>query len=175
MKQGHGQAMDMLLQITKDGKGAFYHPLCNVAIAPNSNPLLITHELGHAINANSFKGAKYLCPALRAIPLVGAVVIPAIAMWKAFSNKENSFIKDNAGKITFLSFLPMIGEEALASARALKNSIAAKASKTVIQNQKKAFGLALSTYGAAAVLAGLTSAACVKLASIYTNARKNSN
>ena len=81
LKQGHSQAMELLLQTTKDGKGAFYHPLCNVAMAPKSNPLLITHELGHAINANSFKGAKYICPALRVVPLAGAIVIPAVAMW----------------------------------------------------------------------------------------------
>lgn len=173
--QGYDELMQKLLNATKNGNQAFYHPVINSVVAPKSNPSLLTHELGHVKNAHMFKGAKPAIAAMRVCTLALApAMIPAIAIWQACSNKnDKSFIKENAGKLTFAAFLPMIAEEAAASWHAIKSSIKCEMPKAVIQNQKKALGLALGTYGIVAAVSGLAVAGVTKLASMYTAARKS--
>jgi hypothetical protein len=117
--------------MVEKGFNAFYLPETNVAATAKKKSDLIYHEIGHAMNANSSKFAKFAQSAARRIP---ALVLPITMLTalchtnlKPKNNEEKSkttkvldYIKNNAGKLTFFSFVPMIMEEALASARGIK-------------------------------------------------------
>ncbi len=168
-------AIQSFLKQTAEGKNAFYLYNCEMVAAPKSNPALILHEMGHAINANKFKWAKPLTVLMKT-PLISIAMltIPTIAVWKACGKKdEKSFIKDNAGKLAFTAFIPTIAEEAIASAHAIKNSIKCKMPQNIIKNQVKSLSAAFSSYVGIAAIAGLATAGFVKLAGLYRDIRKN--
>jgi hypothetical protein len=78
-------------------------------------------------------------------------------------SKIKDFIKDNAGKITFLSFVPMLAEEGLASLHGLKfakNSL----SKVAYGATRKFYAAGFASYVglAAAAALGIKAASCVR-------------
>ena len=120
------------------------------------------HEVGHAMNANMSKIGKLL-QSCRTLTFL-AIPISLIALLKApkkegekpqgLVDKTTTFVKNNAGKLTFMTFLPMLIEEGMASLKG--NSLARKllspelASKVIKTNK-----IAYLTYLATAVTAGL--------------------
>ena len=108
-----------------------------VGFLPNTNKIIIPedalqasvfHEMGHALNANSSKILKTFQKTR-----VASAVVPLAVLLISLLNKRKTtdetketdspiqkgadFVKRNAGKLTFLSFAPMLFEEGLASLR----------------------------------------------------------
>jgi hypothetical protein len=131
------------------------------------------HELGHAHNFNN-GGIMKLMQKVR--PL-GMLLPPFLLLYGAFSKKSkpqspdteltkkqktNNFIRDNAGKLSFIAMLPILIEEGAAT---LKGN---KFAKEFISEDlaKKAFKgncLAYLSYLGAAVLSGLAAMTAVKI------------
>ena len=112
------------------GKNACFVGLTNQVYVNNEKMSAATfHELGHAKNANT-KGFGKLMHNIRrpfalAVPLILSVGLlkqkkedgekPVGAI-----DKTTTFIKDNAGKLTFFAMLPTLVEEGLASIKGAK-------------------------------------------------------
>jgi len=153
------------------GVNAFFAPLSKKIVMPDKSlGLAFFHEAGHAINANLSKFGKVLqkCRPLAALAIPIALI--GLCKTKKAPNEEpkgiidkvTTFIKNNAGKLTFASFMPIVLEEGLASIHAQKMAksllspeLAKKVAKT------NAWGFA--TYAGLAVLAGLGSWLGVKV------------
>lgn len=129
----------------------------------------IFHEMGHAINANCKDWRKVLQKIKLPSKAIGGLAF-ATALFtnrKAKNDptrdnidKTTDFVKDNCGKIVFISILPTLAEEAMASING------AKMAKKVLNNDmlKKLNKLnfkAWGTYLTGAVVAGVGSALAV--------------
>ncbi len=124
---GFGDAIEQVAQ----GKNAFFMPDAlgagkGLAVAPQSKPSLMLHELGHAIN-HAKGGIWKFMQKTRAYTRNAPFALLLLAgMWggaKTATNrgdKEKNFIADNAGKLGFAAFLPTIIEEGMASIRGIK-------------------------------------------------------
>lgn len=144
------------------GKNACYTFASKKIIMPEKELCLaLFHEAGHAANANLSTFGKVLqkCRPLTIL----ALPISMIALFKTKKapgekpknkiDKTTTFIKENAGKLTFATFLPMLAEEGLATMKGnkfakklLSPDLAKKVAKT------NAFGF--STYLLLATLSG---------------------
>jgi len=171
------------------GKNAAYVFNMSTAIVPDKMATAQFHELGHAMNANSKWGKlllnlrkDYTPNALKIsgikIPFVRAAmgfVISSIALVGIFKNKKaegeqavgfwdktTTFIKNNVGKLTFITMLPLVAEEALASfkgEKAVKGLINADLFKKVKLSNR----LGLATYAVIAAFAGLGAMCATKI------------
>ncbi|MCK7521114.1 MAG: hypothetical protein MZV64_27195 [Ignavibacteriales bacterium] len=107
--------------------------------------LVTFHEMGHAINANISKTGQFARKFLPLGKLSTPIALIALFKTKKAPNEEpqgvidktTDFIKNNAGKLMFLTFLPRLTEEATASIRGgnwakkvLDSSLAQKVSTT---------------------------------------------
>lgn len=118
------------IKVISEGKNACYIPkIKKVLVNPNKMGFSTFHEMGHAINATSkgFKGA--LSKSRHFIALLAPVVLftSLIKKKKApeeqpknTTDKVNTFVKNNCGKLMFLAMVPTILEEGLASINAAK-------------------------------------------------------
>ena len=128
------------------GKNAIYANVKKKIILPEKGlSCSAFHEMGHAINANISKFGKILQGsrqfALFAIPIA---LIALIKNKKAEGEKPKNkldsigdFVKNNAGKLVFASYIPLLLEEGLASIKGgklakqvLSPDLAKKVSKT---------------------------------------------
>lgn len=106
------------------------------------------HEIGHAINSNSSKFWKTLqnlrMPGMYA---TGVIILTALFKRKknegekpeGFFDKTTTFIKDNVGKLTFVTGLPVLLEELKASSRGndlAKKVLSPELAKKVIKTNK---------------------------------------
>ena len=162
----------MVIEPTFTGCNAFFDPKSNRIVVNKAKMGYATfHEMGHAINKNILKYGKALQKMRTPFLLVGSL-IPLIALSKrtkadrekpkGIFDKATSFIKDNAGKLTFLSFVPLLMEEGLASlnaAKMAKSVLDIKAFKTMSKFNKMAW----LTYLSLAVGAGLGTMLGVKI------------
>ena len=145
------------------GKNACFASKSNKIIMPERKlNLSFFHEAGHAMNANLSKFGKILQKSRSATLL--AVPIALIALCKTkkapgekpknIVDKTTTFIKDNAGKLTFATFLPALLEEGLATIKG--NQLAKKLlSPDIAKKVAKTNALGFSTYLLAATLSGL--------------------
>ena len=149
-------------QVTS-GENAFYSSTSKKIIMPEKKlGLALFHETGHAMNANLSKFGKILqkCRPMAMLMLP----IAAIALYKTKKapgeepknnlDKATTFIRNNAGKLTFAAFLPTLLEEGLAS---LKGNKVAKQllSPELAKKVAKTNALGFSTYLLTAVLSSL--------------------
>lgn len=159
-------------KILANGLNASFRPSCK-AVYINDKHLYsaVFHEMGHALNYFSSNGRflqKLGQKSRRAVPFValGSLLVGLFSSKK--SHKENetvsngqkfvSFVRNNAGKLIFLTGLPLITEEALASYKGFnlaKKYLTAAQHKIHVRNQI----VALSTY----VLGSLVLAGSVSL------------
>ena len=160
-----------------DGKNAFYAMQSKKVVLPDKGLALTAfHELGHAANANLSKFGKTLqkCRPLTAL----ALPIALIALFKTKKqegqeskgavDKATTFVKNNAGKLTFAAFLPMLLEEGLATAKG--NAFAKKLlSPDLAKKVSKTNALAYTTYLGLAVLSSLGIYLGVKLKDSITD------
>ena len=147
---------------TKTGKNAFYAPASKMVVIPEEKlRLSVFHEAGHGMNANLSTIGKILQKS-RSMTLL-AIPIAMIAMFKTQKapgeepknkvDKATTFIKNNAGKLTFATFLPVLLEEGLATIKG--NSYAKKfLSPEVAKKVAKTNAFGFSSYLMAATLSG---------------------
>ncbi len=145
------------------GKNAFYAMESKKIVLPEKALSLAGfHEMGHALNANKSVFGKMLqkCRGLGALAFPIAL-ISLIKTKKAPGEKPEgkldkvtTFIKNNAGKLTFAAFLPMLLEEGLATIKG--NKIAKNTlSKELARKVAKSNALGFSTYLALAALSSV--------------------
>ena len=147
------------------GGNACYTFASKKLIMPQGKKLswAVFHEMGHAMNANFSKIGKFLQICRPAC----AVVVPVVLFTSLFKNKKpdgvkpegaldktTTFIKNNAGKLAFLSFLPMLIEEGMASIKGgnlAKKLLNPELAKKVSKGNK----IAYLTYLGMAVASGI--------------------
>ena len=147
------------------GGNACYMFASKKLIMPEGKKLswAVFHEMGHAMNANFSKIGKFLQICRPAC----AIVVPVVLFTSLFKNKKpdgvkpegafdktTTFIKNNAGKLAFLSFLPMLIEEGMASIKGgnlAKKLLNPELAKKVSKGNK----IAYLTYLGMAVATGL--------------------
>lgn len=142
-----------LYKVMSNGTNAYFERIRNnVHINKKNLYSAVFHELGHAENFHS-KSTRWLSilrnKSKRATPYValGCFAVGVFAKKKGKDEKKDfkNFVHDNAGKLTFLVFSPIIIEEALASLRGFsmaKKYLSTAQQKFHIRNQ----AFALSTY-----------------------------
>lgn len=153
----------------KAGANAAFFPKAN-EIVVNSKNLYTTvyHEMGHAMNKNGNWLTKGLQKARAITPFGVSIFAPvflAVGLFhkvdknkpaeeKGKIEKTLDFVSDNAGKLTFASYLPLLAEEGLASIRGLKHAAKHLPTKTV-QKLAMNYTTAWGTYAAtAAIISG---------------------
>ena len=156
----------MMESTVEEGKNAFFSPDVNKVVIPPKGKgalqLSVFHEIGHSMNFNTSKIGKLLQKGR----LLGLLALPIglIALWKtkdtsdektnSIVDKSTDFVKDNAGKLTFATFLPTLIEEGMASIKG--NKLAKNILKPQLASKvAKCNGIAYLTYLTAAVMAGL--------------------
>jgi hypothetical protein len=152
------------LKVVSKGKNAFCSPLTkDIMINMDNLGGASFHEMGHALNASGSKALKALVFG-RHITKFFVPVILAVGLFKSkkkegqepngIIDKMTTFIKNNAGKLTFAALIPTLAEEGLASVRGLKHAAKHLPAKT-IKNLARNYATAWSTYaGTAAIIAG---------------------
>lgn len=129
--------------------------------------LAVFHEAGHAMNANLSKFGKIL-QKCRPMTIL-ALPVAMIALFKTKKaegeepknglDKATTFVKNNAGKLTFAAFLPMVLEEGLASLKGnnyAKKLLSPELAKKVAKTNALGFAsyLALATTSALGICLG---------------------
>ena len=152
---------------TVEGKNALFAAKSQkVVVNMEKASFFAFHEMGHALNKNASKIGKFLqksrvlCGVTGAFALYTAIFKRKKAEGeepKGIFDKATTFIKEHAGKIAFLSMLPVVVEETMASVKGAKlakgllspelyknlNKIHAKAGLTYIG---AAIGMGLAAY-----------------------------
>ena len=115
------------MEIANGNNACYIFPIKKILISDKLAPASF-HELGHAMNANMSKIGKILQKS-RNLSFF-AIPIALIALTK--NKKQNgekprgawdkftTFVKNNAGKLTFAAFLPVVIEEGMASIKGQK-------------------------------------------------------
>lgn len=149
--------------IIKSGENAIYAMKANKILLPEKElSLAFFHEAGHAANANLSTVGKILQKSRMAAIL--AIPISLIALWKTKKapgkepksgiDKTTTFIKENAGKLTFATVIPILIEEALATAKG--NNFAKKLlNPELAKKVSKSNALGFTTYIGLATLSSL--------------------
>lgn len=154
----------------------------NACYIPSSKEVLINtdkisiagfHELGHALNALKSKyGVKYLAkmrgPGYAIAGLMEYFAIFSRTKPKGAPRSFTDIVEDNCGKIAFISMLPVVAEEAIASIRGINLAKNVNMDKPHINNLYKLYSKALATYGGRAVLGGLAVYASRKIMDYFT-------
>ena len=145
------------------GENACYAFASKKVVLPDKKlKLSAFHEIGHAMNDNLSKIGKILQKSRNLSVL--ALPIALIAMFttkKAEDEKPEgkldsatTFIKNNAGKLTFLTFLPTLLEEGLATIKGnkiAKEMLSSELAKKVAKNN----AIAYTSYLLLSILSGL--------------------
>lgn len=138
----------------------------NAAFVPEKNKVYISekglyssvfHELGHALNYNCTKFMKFMQKARiltpYGVPAVGLGLFAAGLLHrvkpesqdrpKSSWEKTKDFVKQHSGKLTLLTFAPMLVEEAAASVKGIKiakNYFTPEQVSKLVKGYKYAFG-----------------------------------
>ena len=171
--------------MVSNGENAFYATQSKKVVLSGEKTLSLAsfHELGHATNANLSKIGKVLQKS-RSLQML-ALPIALIALFKTKKqecqepkgavDKATTFVKNNAGKLTFATFIPMLLEEGMAT---LKGNAHAKKllSPDLAKKVFKSNALGFATYLGMATLTSLGIFAGVKVKDAITDnniAKKN--
>jgi len=161
--------IDLKIQNLKYGINAYTLQDANKILMPEKELTLAAfHEMGHITNNLSKIGkllqkSRYI--SLFSIP----IILIALLKPKKDSDKKSTgtidkitdFIKYNAGKLTFLTILPKLAEEELASMKG--NELAKKVlNESLSKKVSKSNNLAYITYFGTAVISSITVAKAVK-------------
>lgn len=119
-----------ILEAIQEGLNAGYARNNKIYMPENKVSFLAFHEIGHSINFNNskfWKGMQKLrMPALTlaSLPMIyGAISKESKAEDGKELNKKqkiNNFIRNNAGKLSFATMLPVLAEEGMATIRGQK-------------------------------------------------------
>lgn len=119
-----------ILEAIQEGLNAGYARNNKIYMPENKVSFLAFHEIGHSINFNNskfWKGMQKLrmpALALASLPMIyGAISKESKAENGKELNKKqkiNNFIRNNAGKLSFATMLPVLAEEGMATIRGQK-------------------------------------------------------
>lgn len=165
-KYGTGLAKE--LEVVASGQNAFYHDQLKLAVAPKSKPSLILHELGHAINARKGKFLRFLQKSRMFASAAPTALLMLDGIFHKRDDKPN-FIERNAGILGFMSFLPTIIEEGLASIRGVKAAKGVLGKAVNLKALKRNYIFAWSTY----LLAGIGLGVAAKQAFVQNRLERN--
>ncbi len=156
-KYGVGGMLDEVAR----GQNAFYMDIKKLAVAPDSKPSLILHELGHAVNAK--KPLTKLLQSSRMIaPYAPTAILFASQLVPDKKDGKPSFFKKYGGVLGFMAFLPTIIEEAMASGRGIKAAKSALGKSPAIKTLAKNYGFALATYIISGIALGVSTKIAIK-------------
>ena len=146
-----------------DGKLASCSPGHRTILIPaKGRNLTVFHEIGHALNTHPNTINKLLKQSHKLSLLRLPIILTALCknkkapeeQPKGCLDKATTFIKNNAGKLVFATFIPLLFEEGLASIRGYQQ--AKKYLKPELAKKlPPAYALAFSTYLAGAIISGL--------------------
>lgn len=118
------------IKMVLNGDNAFYNDQRNEILINKANrSISIFHEMGHALNKNNGRISKVLQKLRSPMGVIASVsIFTALLKRKkadgekpeGFFDKTTTFIKENAGKLTFAGILPTLLEEGLASLKGEK-------------------------------------------------------
>ena len=161
----------------KRGINAAYFPKEKV-VRINTEKISIAgfHELGHAMNDVTGKLGKLLSK----MRWPGRIIAGIMGYVALFSRSKPSDapkdigdkIKDNCGKIAFISMLPTVIEEGMASYKGLKLARKTSLAEPLIKNIKKLYGKALLTYIGHATATGLAVGAASMIMDYFSRPKK---
>lgn len=131
IKTGGHKKLAEKMELVAKGKNAFCLPLTrDIMINTDKLAGASFHEMGHALNASGGKLIKSLAIGCLITQKGFIPIILAIGLLKnkkqngeepkGIINKTTTYIKNNAGKLTFACLVPMLAEEGLASIRGAK-------------------------------------------------------
>lgn len=161
----------------KAGMNACYVPKFKTVLL-NGEKATISgfHELGHAMNHLQSKIGKFLQslrkPGYAIAGLMGTLALFSRPKLKEAKRDLGDFALDNCGKIAFISLLPTVAEEALASYKGVKLAKANGLSDKLIKNLKKFYGKALISYFGYAVATGIAVFTASKITEYFTRPKK---
>ena len=163
---------EMQIIFKTSGINAYFLPKKNIAAAPKIMPSLIFHELGHAVIENKTTFLKFLQThsnlGKRVLPWLWLVMpfIDSIAGQQKAADKDSpfakitNFIHNHVGSLVFLTFLPQLISEGMASHYGVTFAkIAQKAGKLSekeVSHIEHRYKWAFITYLTAAGVAALT-------------------
>ena len=158
------------LEKVLDGKNAFCTSgTKDIAVNLEKIPLTTFHEMGHGLNSLQ-KSERMLVKSRLPLQYIGVPIILTAALLKGKKSKEEkpqgsfdkstTFIKDNAGKLTFAAWIPTLLEEGLASIKGAKMAKDAGLSKELLKKLNISNAKAWSTY----MIGALAAASTVRLA-----------
>ena len=168
----------------KEGLNAGHDTFSNKILMPeNKISFTAFHEIGHSINFNNskfWKGmrkARSLSMGLTALPMIyGALSKESKAedgKELNFLQKTNNFIRNNAGKLSFATMLPVLAEEGMASIRGQK--LANKLlPKNVARTVLKGNAVAYSSYVISALGFAAAAYTAVKIKDVIMNEQNKS-
>lgn len=185
------QALTKPSEAAKQGKNAYYMPsyieiltkhlpkeaikdITPKTIYVPEKVLSLTrfHEMGHAANEQFSKTGKFL-QKCRPLSMFAPFVILVVGLCKtkkapnekpkSTTDRINTFIKNNAGKLTLLAMLPMLAEEAMASINGCKFAKKAGLSKELLAKVYKTNKTAYLAYLLTVVTASVGAYAAIKV------------
>lgn len=180
---------------TEHGKNSFYTVKKHIEVSPkgiksfDANTIVMPetklslctfHEMGHAVDANLSKIGKVLLKSRNLMLLSLPIgLIALLKTKKAPGEKSDSgvgrttdFIKNNAGKLTALTMVPMLIEEAMASVKGIKFAKASGLAPELVAKVVKTNKIAYLTYLGATLGASLGIALGVKVKDAIAHPKK---
>ena len=177
---------ESFVQKITEGLNACFAPATKHIIIPETQSYVSAyHEAGHAYNATFSKIGKILQKARNLTPYGVPLIMPlllAVGLSHDVKNtpknekskfeKVKDFIKNNAGKLTLVSFIPMLAEEGLASINGLKFA------KKYMQPDKlkilgRSYAIAWLSYASIAALFTTSTWGGIKIKDKIMNYKKN--
>lgn len=177
LKLGTKHESEIINKDIKAGMNACYIPdYKKVRLNQEKASISGFHELGHAMNHLQSKFGKFLQamrkPGYAIAGLMGTLALFGRPKPKEANRNPKDFILDNCGKIAFISLLPTVAEEAMASYKGVKLAKANGLSDKLVKNLKKFYGKALLSYFGYAVATGLSVFVASKITQHYTRPKK---
>lgn len=158
---GNKYSVNGMLDEVAKGQNAFYMDMKKLAVAPDTKPSLILHELGHAVNATK-PLTKLLQKSRMLTPYVPTAILLASQITPDKKDGKPSFFKKYGGLLGFAAFLPTIIEEAMASGRGIKTAKEALGKSPALKTLKKNYAFALATYIISGILLGVSTKMSIK-------------
>ena len=178
-KYAYKKIKKVISEIAK-GSNACFSSAANTIYVPHKGmELSVFHEIGHSMNYHFSKAGKMLqnCShiSLLSLPIVA---IGLLKTKKAEGEKSEGiidkaadFIKNNAGKLTFATFLPILAEEGMASLKG--NKLAKEFLNPELANKvSKVNFIAYCTYLLGAAAAGLGAYLGIKVKDILAGKKE---
>ena len=164
----------------KEGLNAFFASESKKVVLNGEKATIVGfHELGHAMNSMKSRLGKFLqkmrAPGYAIAGFMGSVALISRRKPKGEKRNFREFIQDNCGKIAFLSLMPTVIEEAMASHKGIKLAKESGLSDALAKNLKKIYGKALLSYVGYALVTGLSVFAASKITEVFTRPQRIDN